>query len=65
MLPQLKITLSRHGVTAVPPLAGCPVRNFNRSIIRALTPQSRLGGTGNGLAIAVQIGKQGFINACD
>jgi hypothetical protein len=40
---------------AVPPLAGFPVRNFKRSIIRSLTPQSRLGGTGNALTIASQM----------
>jgi len=33
---------------AVPPLAGFPVRNFNRSIIRSLTPQQA---AGNALAI--------------
>jgi len=48
---QLKITLSRHGVTAVPPLAGFPVGNFNRSIIGSLTPHQA---AGNALAIAVQ-----------
>jgi len=47
----LKITLSRHGVTAVPPLAAFPGRNLNRSIIRSLTPQQA---EGNALAIAVQ-----------
>jgi len=47
----LKITLSRHGVTAVPPLAGFTVGNFNRSIIRSLTPQQA---AGNALAIAGQ-----------
>jgi len=36
---------------AVPPLAGFPVRNFNRSIIRSLTPQPA---AGNALAVAVQ-----------
>jgi len=42
----LKISLSRHGVTAVPPLAGFPVRNFNQSIMRSLlgiNGQNRLG----------------------
>jgi hypothetical protein len=34
-----------------PPLAGFPVRKFNRSIIRSLTPQQA---AGNALAIAVQ-----------
>jgi len=46
---QLKITLQQ---AAVPPLAGFPVRNFNRSIIRSLTPQQA---AGNALANAVQI----------
>ena len=45
---QLKIPLQQ---AAVPPLAGFPVRNFNRSIIRLLTPQQA---AGNALAIAVQ-----------
>jgi hypothetical protein len=33
---KLKLTLQQ---AAVPPLAGFPVRNFNRSMIRSLTPQ--------------------------
>jgi hypothetical protein len=41
---RLKITLSR-------PLAGFPVRNFNRSIICSQTPQQA---AGNALTIAVQ-----------
>jgi len=45
---KLKITLQQ---AAVPPLAGFPVRNFSRSIIRSLTPQQA---AGNALAIAVQ-----------
>ena len=45
---KLKITLQQ---AAVPPLAGFPVRNFYRSIIRSLTPQQA---AGNALAIAVQ-----------
>jgi hypothetical protein len=43
----LKITLQQ---AAVPPLAGFPARNFNRSIIGSLTPQQA---AGNALAIAV------------
>ena len=45
---QLKVPLQQ---AAVPPLAGFPLRNFNRSIIRSLTPQQA---AGNALAIAVQ-----------
>jgi hypothetical protein len=44
----LKITLQQ---AAVPPLAGFPAKNFNRSIIRSLTPQQA---AGNALAVAVQ-----------
>ena len=44
----LKITLQQ---AAVPPLAGFSVRNFNRSIIRSLTPQQA---AGIALAIADQ-----------
>jgi hypothetical protein len=45
---QLKITLQQ---AAVPPLAGFPVGDFNRSIIGSLTPHQA---AGNALAIAVQ-----------
>ncbi len=47
-IKKLKITLQQ---AAVPPLAGFPVRKFNRSVIRSLTPQQA---AGNALAIAVQ-----------
>jgi hypothetical protein len=44
----LKITLQQ---AAVPPLAGFPIRNFNQSIIRSLTPQQAVD---HALAIAGQ-----------
>jgi hypothetical protein len=56
---KLNLTLQQ---AAVPPLAGFPVRNFDRSIIRSLTPQSRLGGTGNALAIAVHASRYQLTN---
>jgi len=47
----LEIPLSRHGVTAIPPLAKFFLRKFNRSIIRSHSPQHP---AGNALAIAGQ-----------
>jgi hypothetical protein len=46
--PEIEDSLQQ---AAVPPLAGFPVRNFNRSIIRSLTPEQA---AGNALAIADQ-----------